>query len=94
MVDKGCDLQFNNGKCDIINSFGIEIASGTKTKGNIFHFNVSEKSCFIAQIDESWLSHRRMCHVNFDCIIRISSNQVVRYFPKTVKPVNSVCKEC
>lgn len=94
MVDKGYDLQFKNGKCRIFSGPGIEIASGTKTKGNIFHLNAGGKSCLIAQIDESWLWHRKMCHLNFDCMVKISSTQAVRDLPMLVKPTNLVCKEC
>lgn len=94
MVDKGYDLQFKNGKFKILNASGIEIALGTKTKCNIFHLKAGEKSCLIAQIVESWLWHRRMCHVNFDCMIRISSTQAVRDLPKIMKLANPVCKEC
>lgn len=94
MVDKGYDLQFKNGTFKILNASSIEIAFGTKTKGNIFHLNADEKRCLISEIDESWLWHRRMYHVNFDCMVRISSTQVVRDLPKIVKPTNLVCKEC
>lgn len=52
------------------------------------------KFCLIAEIDESWLWHRRMCHVNFDCMVKISSTQVERDLPKIVKPSNPICKEC
>jgi hypothetical protein len=65
MVNKGYDLQFKNDKCKIISGFRSMIASGKKTKGNIFHLNVGAKSCLIAQVDEIWLWHRRLYHVNF-----------------------------
>lgn len=87
-------MQFKDGKCKIINRFGLEIASGTQTKGNIFHLNSGEKVCLIAQIDESWLWHKRMCHVNFDCIVKISSTQAARDLPKIIKPHNPICREC
>lgn len=48
MVGKGYDWQFKNGKCNIVNASGIEIASGTKSKGNIFHLIAGEKSCLIS----------------------------------------------
>lgn len=94
IVDKGYDLQFKNGKCKILNTSGIEISSRTKTEGHIFHLNAGEKSCLISHIDEIWLWHRRMCHVNFDSMIKINSIQVVRDLHKIVKPINLVCKEC
>lgn len=49
MVNKGYDLQHKNDKCRILDSSKIEIASGTKIKGNIFHLNSASKRCMIAQ---------------------------------------------
>lgn len=94
MVDRGFHLQFKDGKCKIINRSGLEIASTTRTKGNIFHLNSNEKTCLIAQIDESWLWHKRTCHVNFDYIVKINSTKVVRDLTKIIKPHNLVCREC
>lgn len=94
LVDKGSQLQFKDGKCKIINKSELEIAIGTQTKGNIFHLNSSDKTCLIAHIDESWLWHKRLCHVNFDCIVKIGSTKAVRDIPKIVKPLNPICKEC
>lgn len=93
-IDKGYHLQFKNGKCKILSIFEIEIALGTNTKGNIFHLNVGRKIFLIAQVDEIWLWHRMMYHVNFDYMIKIIYTQVVRDLPKIVKPTNLVCKEC
>ena len=94
MVDKGYNLQFKNVKCRILGSSINVIASGTKIKGNIFDLSTTSKSCLIAQVDESWLWHRRLCHVKFDNIIKISSTQLVRNLPKLIKPTNNICKEC
>ena len=43
-------------------------------------------------VDESWLWHGRMGHSKFDNIIKVSKKEVVRDFPKIVKPRNSVCR--
>lgn len=94
MVDRGFQIQFKDGKCKIISKSGLEIAIGTETKGHIFRFNSGEKTCLIAHIYEIWLWHKRLCHVNFDCIVNISSTKAVRDLPKIVKPHNSICKEC
>lgn len=56
--------------------------------------NSGDKTCLIAETDESWLWHKRSCHVNFDCIVKISSTKAARDIPKIVKPYNLVCKEC
>ena len=45
-------------------------------------------------VDESWLWNRRLGHLNFDSIVKISKKEVVIDFPKIVKALNSVCKHC
>ena len=45
-------------------------------------------------VDESWLWHKRMGHLNFDNLVKISKKEVVRDLPKIVKPLNSFCKHC
>ena len=45
-------------------------------------------------MDNSWLWHRRFCHINFDNIVKVISTFVVRVLPTIVKPTNFVCKEC
>lgn len=87
-------MQFKNRKCKILNRTRLEIAIDNQTKGNIFHLNNNYKAYLIAHIDESWLWHKRLCHVNFDCILKISSTKAVRDLPMIVKPHNLVCKEC
>ena len=36
----------------------------------------------------------RLGHLNFDNLVKISKKEVVRDFPKMVKPLKSVCKHC
>jgi hypothetical protein len=48
----------------------------------------------MGQTDESWFSHRRMGHMNFDNLVKISTKQVVRDMPNIVKPSNTLCKQC
>ena len=43
-------------------------------------------------VDEIWLWHRRLGHLNFDNIVKISKKEAVRDLLKIVKPLNSVCK--
>ena len=45
-------------------------------------------------VDEIWLWHIRLGHLNFDNLVRISKKEVVRELPKIVKPLNLVCKHC
>ena len=45
-------------------------------------------------VDESCLWHRRLGHLRFDNISKISTKEAVRDLPKIVVPLNSVCKHC
>ncbi|GLJ40699.1 hypothetical protein SUGI_0840630 [Cryptomeria japonica] len=94
LVGKGFQLQFKDRKCKIINKTGLEIVTGIQTRGNIFHLNTGNKTCLISHIDESWLWNKRLCHVNFDCIVKMSSTKAVRDIPNIMKAHNLVCKKC
>ena len=48
----------------------------------------------MSQIDESLLWHRRMGHLKFDNLVKISKKRVVRSLPKIIKPPNHVCRHC
>ena len=59
-----------------------------------FYLDLSESSCFIAQVEESWLWHKRLCHVNFDKFFKISKNKRVRGIPSLMKLDMGLCKNC
>ena len=43
-------------------------------------------------VDESWLWYRRLGHLKFENLVKISKNEVLRDLTKIVKPLNSICK--
>ena len=45
-------------------------------------------------IDESCLWHKRLGHLSFDNLEKISAKEDVRDLPKIVAPLNAVCKHC
>ena len=73
LEDKDYYLQFKDESCTILDQSKNLNTSGTKTRGNVFHLNPSGVSCFVAKIDDSWLWHKRFCHVNFDNIVKASN---------------------
>ena len=93
-MDKGYQLQFGNDTCIIKKKEGKILGTGTRTRGNVFQLNSTETTCLTAKVDNSWLWHRRFCHINFDNIVKASITLVVRYFPKISKTTNTICKEC
>ena len=55
----------------LLDEKGKLIRSRKQTKGNQFYLDLGDCSCFIAQVEEIWLWHRRLCHVNFDNMVKI-----------------------
>ena len=83
-----------NGKEKLLDDKGKLIGSGKQTKGNLFYLDLCECSCFIAQIEESWLWHKRLCHVNFDNMVNIRKFRILRGIPSLKKPNVGLCKNC
>ena len=52
----------------------------------------NENQCYLHMVDESWLWHRRLGHLNFDNLVKISKKEDVRDLPKIVEPLNSVAR--
>ena len=52
----------------------------------------NEEQCYMSQIDESLLWNRRMVHLNFENLVKISKKGAVRNLPKIIKPPNHVCR--
>ena len=81
-----------NGKTKLLDEKGNLVGSGKQTKGNLFYFDIGEFSYFISQVEESWLWHRRLCHVNFDNMVKIIKLKRVRDIPSLKKPDVGLCK--
>ena len=93
-MDKGYQLQFGNDTCIIKDKEGKLLGIGTRTRGNVFQLNTIKITCLVAKFDNSWLWHRRFCHINFGNIVKVSNTLVVRDLPKITKPTKIICKEC
>jgi hypothetical protein len=48
----------------------------------------------MSQIDENWLWHRRMGHISFDNLIKVSKKEAMREMHKIIKPSNYICGHC
>ena len=81
-----------NGKAKLLDDKGNLVGSRKQTKGNLFNLDIGECSCFIAQTEEIWLWHRRLCHVNFDNMVKIRKIKRVRGIPSLKKPNVGLCK--
>lgn len=91
--DNGLTLEFKKEVCKIKGKNGELIATGMQTKGNLFQPNANIRTCLMAKFDDSWIWHRRLCHVNFDNIVKASKIKAVRGLPMLSKPENPLCRE-
>jgi hypothetical protein len=71
------------------------VAKAIRTPNNVYILDeINGEKCFMGKIDESWLWHKRMGHMNFDNLVKISTKQAVRDMPKITKPTSTICKQC
>ena len=54
----------------------------------------NENQGYLSMVDESWLWNRRLGHLSFDNLTKISMKEAVRDLPKIIVPLNSVCRHC
>ena len=83
-----------NGKAKLLDGNSNLVGSTKQTKGNLFYLDLSAISCFIDQVEESWLWHKILCHVNFDNLIKIRKHKRVRGYPSLKKLDVGLCKNC
>lgn len=60
----------------------------------MFYLDTTVGSCLMEMVEDSWLWHKRLCHVNFDSIVKVSKMKSIRGMPNTMKPENAMYKEC
>jgi hypothetical protein len=71
------------------------IATTARISRNIYVLSeIGNEKCCLRKEDESWLWHRRMGHIHFDNLVKVSKNEIVREMPPITKPTNTLCKNC
>jgi transposase InsO family protein len=96
MCDQGHKVTFDSQKCEIIKEgLGKLVAIAARTSSNIHVLSeIGNEKCCLGKEDESWLSHKRMDHMHFDNLVKVSKREVVREMPQIKKPTNTLCKHC
>jgi hypothetical protein len=94
ICDQGHTLVFYSQKCEIRSEkYGRMVATTLRTPNNIYILDeVKGEKCCMGKIDQRWLWHRRMGHINFDNLVKINKKKVVRDLPLIVKPSDPICK--
>jgi transposase InsO family protein len=94
--DQGHKVTFDSKKCEIRKE-GSEklVATTARTSSNIYVLTeIGNEKCCLENEDESWLWHRRMGHMYFDNLVKVSKRDLVREMPQITKPTNTLCKHC
>jgi hypothetical protein len=96
MCDQGHKLTFDSEKCEIRKEGSGKLADTTaRTSNNIYVLSeIGNKKCCLGKKDESWLWHRRMCHMHFDTLVKVIKREAVGQMPQITKPTNTLCKHC
>jgi hypothetical protein len=96
MYDQGHKVTFNSQKCEIRKEgLGKLIATAVRTSSNIYVLSeIGNQKCCLGKENESWLWHRRMGHIHFDKLFKVSKRESIREMPPIMKPTNTLCKHC
>ena len=71
------------------------VATAARNSSNIYVLReIGNEKCCLRKEDESWLWHRRMCHMHFDNLVKVSKRDAVREITQITKPTNTLCKHC
>ena len=94
--DQGHICIFDSKKCEIRRKdSGKLVGTASRTPENVYILNTKlDEECHMNLVDESWLWHRRLGHINFDNLVKFNNLGVVRNFPKITKPSNPICRHC
>jgi transposase InsO family protein len=96
MCDQGHKVTFDSQKCEIRKEgSGKLVGTAARTSNNIYVLSeIGNEKCCLGKEDESWLWHRRMGHMHFDNLVKVSKREAVREMPQITKPTNTLCKHC
>lgn len=60
----------------------------------MYIFYETRYNCCMRKIEESWLLHKRLGHVNFDKLVKIRNIGAIRGLQRLAKPESTTCKSC
>ena len=76
MCDQGHVLMFTSKDCESQREDSGKLVATTSTTLNKIYIldEIKKEKCYLGREDESWLSHRRMGHIHFGNLIKISKH--------------------
>jgi hypothetical protein len=85
MCDQGHKVTFDSQKCEIRKEgSGKLVTTAARTSSNIYVLSeIGNEKCCLGKEDESWLWHRRMGHMHFDNLVKVSKREAVKKFSRS-----------
>jgi hypothetical protein len=98
LLDEGFEVLFRPGGSQILDSRG-DLVCIVVPEGQVFRADFSQSSgverCFLAgSSSELWKSHRKLGHLSFDLLSRLSKLNLVRGLPRLRLEKELVCAPC
>jgi len=99
LCDKGFKIEFNNNCCLICEAKIDEVIHIGKRIGNIYmlkikHASFHEFSCLVSKIDDFWLWHHRVSHINMHHLNHLVKKDLVMGIPKLKFEKNKLWEAC
>ncbi|KAI3707521.1 hypothetical protein L6452_26130 [Arctium lappa] len=98
--DKGLEVNFKAKKCSVRTEDGNELLVGN-LKTNLYTINLSKvqndnQVCLMtkASLQQSWLWHKRLSHLNFRYINKLVSGKLVKGLPELKYEKEHLCAAC
>ena len=61
---------------------------------NLNNVSMTGTKCLVTMSEDSWLWHRRLAHINFDLLNKVSSKDLVIGLPKIKFTKDHLCEAC
>ncbi|KAI3669359.1 hypothetical protein L6452_40592 [Arctium lappa] len=98
--DKGLEVNFKSKSCSVRTEDGTKLLSGNR-KTNLYTINLSkvqiDNQVFLmtkASMQQSWLWHRRLSHLNFRYINKLVRGKLVKGLPELKYEKEHLCATC
>ncbi|KAI3747152.1 hypothetical protein L6452_09599 [Arctium lappa] len=98
--DKGLEVNFKSKSCSVRTEDGTELLSGNR-KTNLYTINLSkvqiDNQVFLmtkASMQQSWLWHKRLSHLNFRYINKLVRGKLVKGLPELKYEREHLCAAC
>ncbi|XP_024164336.1 uncharacterized protein LOC112171370 [Rosa chinensis] len=94
------EVRFNKLRCLVLDGKGKSVMGGLRSKDHCYCVNandsISSQICLSSSSTEDTLNlwHRRLCHVNFQDLVKLSTKEGVRGLPKLSGKPTGMCEGC